>query len=463
MTATPTDCRPEGRRRGRGNYHRQVLSAAAIVVALGLLSRALGMGKDLAIAWRFGTADNLEAFLVQLVVVVFFTSNITNAVASIGIPAFVRALSADGSRGAQRLLSSVIVLVIAMASGYTALLAIFSGPLLRLFAGGFAPEKWHLAHQLFLTFLPFLPITAVTATFAAVLNARERFAATAILPSLGYFAFLTVVLLVGARYGAVSLVGGQLLAACVELAIAAAAMISLGYSLKPRWGGLDRQTKASFAQAAPLMIGGAMNGANPIIDQAMASHLAPGSVACLNYGCKVGAAIMGIMSTVIVTSMLPYLSKLVVGRDWAGLGALVRRMSYIVTGLSIPLATGLIVFSDDIVRLIFQHGAFTSHDSATVAQVLVWQSVQIPFFGLRSLAMQILYAIDRSALIGIWGIVSCSLNAGLDWLFMRRWGVPGIAGSTSCVVVVDLIMYTIFIYYWHKRYRQSNRTSGLIT
>src|SRR5438034_8056569 len=46
--------------------NRRILGAAATVAVLSLVVRAASLGKDLAVAYRFGTGDSLDAFLIAL-------------------------------------------------------------------------------------------------------------------------------------------------------------------------------------------------------------------------------------------------------------------------------------------------------------------------------------------------------------------------------------------------------------
>jgi putative peptidoglycan lipid II flippase len=47
-------------------------------------------------------------------------------------------------------------------------------------------------------------------------------------------------------------------------------------------------------------------------------------------------------------------------------------------GLALPATLGLIVLSEPVVRMLFEHGAFTAADTVATAQALIWLSLALP-------------------------------------------------------------------------------------
>ena len=77
-----------------------------------------------------------------------------------------------------------------------------------------------------------------------------------------------------------------------------------GFSLLPRWRGLDLAVREVIGQYAPVAAGAVLMSGSLVVNQSMAAMLGPGSVAGLNYGTKVVSFILGIGSLALGTAVL---------------------------------------------------------------------------------------------------------------------------------------------------------------
>jgi putative peptidoglycan lipid II flippase len=106
----------------------------------------------------------------------------------------------------------------------------------------------------------------------------------------------------------------------------------------------------------------------------------------------------------------------------------------------VPLTLGLVVFSQPLIRIVFQRGAFTAEDTKVVSRVLVFLSLQIPFYILVILGIRLISALKRNSLLMVIAGVNMTLNVILNLILMRYAGVAGIALSTSCAYLVSCVL-----------------------
>ena len=126
------------------------------------------------------------------------------------------------------------------------------------------------------------------------------------------------------------------------------------------------------------MISGALILASTtLINQAMAAMLGAGSVAVFNYGNKLIAVPISIGTTALGTALIPYFSLMVAKDDWPGIRHTLKRYYVLIFGTSVPVTIALILTAEPLVRLIYQRGAFTAHDTHLVAQVEALLALQI--------------------------------------------------------------------------------------
>jgi putative peptidoglycan lipid II flippase len=196
-----------------------------------------------------------------------------------------------------------------------------------------------------------------------------------------------------------------------------------------------------------MIAAGILMNSTTVIDQTMAAMLAPGSVAVLGYGNKLVNLIVGVTTTAIGTSVLPYLSKMIAADDWVGLRHTLRTYSKLIMVTTIPLTIVLCLLSTNIVRLLFQRGAFTAADTHTVALVQAMYLLQVPFFTLSILFVRAISSLRANTIL-TWGtIVSFIVNITLDYFLMRMMGAAGIALATTGVYMISLCFLFAM---WHR-------------
>jgi putative peptidoglycan lipid II flippase len=97
------------------------------------------------------------------------------------------------------------------------------------------------------------------------------------------------------------------------------------------------------------------------------------------------------------------------------------------------------------VRLVFQRGAFQAEDTLLVARIQQMYLLQVPFFVLGILGVRMLVALSKNHLLTIMAVVNLIVNVVGNLVFMRWFGVSGIALSTSVVYMVSMSMILILV------------------
>ena len=118
------------------NSGRQIVRAATVVMALFVVSRLLGLVRQMVLGTMFGTSGDLDAYLAAARVseTVFLVIS-GGALSSAYIPAFAGHLAKGDQTGAWRLASAVANLVLIAATVVAGLLALFAPSLVRVAIG----------------------------------------------------------------------------------------------------------------------------------------------------------------------------------------------------------------------------------------------------------------------------------------------------------------------------------------
>jgi putative peptidoglycan lipid II flippase len=241
----------------------------------------------------------------------------------------------------------------------------------------------------------------------------------------------------GKAWGIYALAAGTVCGFLLEAGLLAWGVRRRGFYLVPRWHGLTPPMKKVINQYMPMVAGAFLMSSTSLVNQSMAAMLGPGSVSAFNYGTKVVALVLGIGSISLSTAVFPHFSHMVGVKDWSGVRHTLKTYSYLIVFATVPLAVGLVYFSEPLVRLFFERGAFTSGDTYLVSQVQVLFLLQVPFYFLSILIVRLISSLQANHIL-LWGaVISLPLSVILNYLFMQWLGVAGIALSTSMVYFVS--------------------------
>ncbi len=427
-----------------GSVNSKIFSAAIVVAAGTLFVKVLAVVKELVVAWKFGTADELDAFLIALTIPSVLIAMIAGSFNSALIPTFIRVREQEGRKNAQQLFAGATVWSIGLLLITTFFILVTAPLYLPALTSGFAPEKLELTYRLLWLVSPMILLTGINTVWGAVLNAGERFALVALAPMLTSAATM-ILLLVNDGWGVFNLAVGMIIGQLLEMIVVGGALRRQGMSLVPKWYGFDANLREVAGQYAPMIAGAFLMCSSGLVDQSMAAMLPSGSVAALAYGNRIIALPITIATTALSTAVIPYFSKMVALDDWKSIRRSLRHYLGLIFAATIPLTGLIILLSELIVRILFERGSFTAENTTLVAQIQSCFALQIPFYIASMLAVRLNSAM-RNNQIMMWGSAgNLIVNISLNYLFMQWFGVVGIALSTSCVYIFSFVFLTFFL------------------
>jgi putative peptidoglycan lipid II flippase len=347
-----------------------------------LASRLLGFVRDSMIAALLGTGPVADAFLVafQMVNVVrrLLTEGALNAAL---VPAWLRLRETDGAAAAAAFAGRVLATISLALLALSVLIGLLMPLVLTALAPGFAGERTlELAVGYARLMLPYLAFAGPSTVMLALFSAQSRFALTAFSPLLFNIALIAVMIaLVPARPEAALV--ARALAATVGVAgflqllilfarrnrgIASPLRVSLAAEMR---GFFARAIPGMLANAAPQLL---------IVGGAIIASSSPSAVSWLYFANRLVELPLGIVGVAMGTVLVSELARAYRGGEVAAIARAQSHALELATALALPATLGLIVLSEPIVRLLFEHGAFSSEDTHATAQVLVWLALALP-------------------------------------------------------------------------------------
>ncbi len=418
--------------------NQKILSAAVVVGAITMAVKLAGAAKVAVMAHFFGTGDEMDAFLVAFLLPSFVAEVLAASFSAALIPAFIEVRETEGVESAADLISSVLAWTVGLLVLGTFVLAALSHWIMVALGSGFSGAKLDLAQSLFLVLLPVFVLSGISATWRAVLNAGERFALPSIAPGMTPIATIVLLMVVGKNWGAYSLALGAVIGTLIEVFLVGLTMKRLGYPLLPRRAVVDARLRLVGEQYAPLLAAAAISGGSVMVDQAMAAMLGAGSVSALGYGIKITNVALVVGTTAISTAVLPHFSAMSARQDWLGVRRTLGVYMRGVLAVSVPAVLALSWFAEPLVRVLLERGEFTTGDTLLVAAVQRYSLLQVPICMAGILVVRLISALRANSLLPQGAVLNLVANTVLNLIFMRYWGVAGIALSTT---IAHLLSY----------------------
>ncbi|MDE0114167.1 MAG: murein biosynthesis integral membrane protein MurJ [Albidovulum sp.] len=379
-----------------------------------LVSRVLGLARDILFAAVLGAGPVAEAFLVAFSLPNMFRRLFAEGAFNMAfVPMFARKLE---NRDSPSEFGSDALSALSVALLILTLVAQLAMPLFVLgMASGFHDDgRFDLAVYFGRIVFPYVLFISLAALFSGVLNASGRFAAAAAAP------VLLNIFFIGAL-GCASAFGwdaGLLLAWTVPIAGVAqfalvwraAALTGLGIRFRlPR---LTYDIKRLAMIAAPAALAGGIVQINLLVGRQVASFF-DGAVAWLNYADRLYQLPLGVVGIAIGVVLLPDLSKKLASGDDAGGRYAFNRATEASLALALPAAVALAVVPVPIVSVLFQRGAFLAEDAAATSSALAIYSVGLPAFVLQKVLQPLYFAREDTKTPFRYAVAAMFINAAI--------------------------------------------------
>ena len=425
-----------------------LLRASAQVGSMTMLSRVLGLVRDMVIAAFVGATANADAFFIAFRIPNFLRRLFAEGAFS---QAFVPVLADYKQEGSVVLVKALVDRVAGVLGGSLLLvtsLAILAAPLVAtLFAPGFIDQllKFQLIADMIRITFPYLFLISMTGFCGAILNSYGRFAVPAFTP-----VFLNLSLIFAATVAApwfeepvFALAWGVFFAGIIQLLFQLPSLYRLELVPRPVWDTRDEGVRRILKLMVPALFGVSVSQVNLLLDTVLASFLPTGSVSWLYYSDRLTELPLGVFGIAIATVILPNLSA---HRAAARVGQFSLTLDWAIRSvllIAVPSTVALMLLARPILITLFQYGELTPKDVAMSALSLQALSLGLVAFMLVKVLAPAYYARKDTRTpvkIGILAmVVNMVLNLAFVFPLMYYWnaGHMGLALATSLAAFLN--------------------------
>jgi len=404
-------------------------ATAALLAGSVLLSRALGLARDMVLSAQVGAGPEADAYNAAFQLPDLLNYFLAGGALSIAfVPLWTRTRARDGEAAAARLFQTVLgTLGVAVA---VATLAIWlaADALVALQFPRFDPAQRALTAQLTRIVLPAQLFFVCGGVVQAALMAQGRFAAQAAAPLVYNLGILLGGLLLGPVLGVAGFAWGALLGAAVG-ALALPLLDARGrLPLRLRVAPLDPVFAGYLALAAPLMAGVTLLTVDEWYDRWFGQLGPEGTIASVAYARRLMQVPVAVIGQALATAALPTLSRLWSEGRRDELDALVQRTLEAGLGLGVLGAAATWALAGPLVTLVYERGAFGADDTARVAATLEVFAFAVPAWIAQQIAVRPFYARGDTWRPMLLGTLLAAAALPL-YRALAAYGAPGLAAA----------------------------------
>jgi len=425
-----------------GSDHKRIARGAMRVAFFLLLGKFVGAFKEMAVAYRYGISDVVDAYQFTLTMAGWLPVTAIGVLSVVLIPVLVK-LKRQSQQTRERFLQELFGVTLAVG----ALLAVglyFAWPWVLEWVGAdLTANTRAMSQELMLAFAPVALLTLVAGVSSARLRAHERHINT-LLDSIPALLILVWVMLAATAADVGPLLWGTLVGYMIQSAwLLWLASRADNVGATPRLGFQSPYWPQLVAAAGIMLVGQvAMSVVGPL-DQYTAAELGRNANATLGYANRILALLLGLGAVSVGRAALPVLSDIHSRGDAVQGRRMALKWSVLMLGMGMAGALVGWLLAPWGVSLLFERGAFTEQDTLRVAGVFRWGLLQMPFYFGVLVLVQLLASQNRYRIMAVIALGNFALKALLNPILGSAMGLQGVMLATACMYALSYGCYVL--------------------
>jgi putative peptidoglycan lipid II flippase len=425
----------------------RLAKAAGMVMVAFVASRVFGLAREMIISLQFGTSRELDTYLAAFRIPdLIFQIVARGALGSAFIPVFTEYLARGKREEAWQVASAVMNLVLLTVSLASAIALVFAPQLVsRIVAPGFSPQEQALTVSLMRIMLVSTIVFGVSGVVMGILNSFQHFTMPAWAPAVYNLSIIGGALFLAPRMGVYGLALGVVVGSALHLLIQVPELLKRGLAYVPVLGLAHPGVREVGRLMLPRMLGMASMQVNFLVNTILASSLAPGSLAALNYAWLLMFFPLGIFAMAIATVAFPTFSEMTAKGE---LGQLRRALSMTLRftwWLTVPATVGLFILREPIIRLLLERGRFDTSSTQATAWAMQFYALGLFAYATVEIVTRAYYALHDTLTPVLVGLGTMVLNIVLCLLLVGPLSQGGLALANSLATIVEMVFLIVVL------------------
>ena len=447
---------------------KRLLQSTSVVSAMTLLSRILGLARDIVFARFFGATIVMDAFLVANRIPNMLRRFFAEGAFAQGfVPVMARYREQHEHAEARQFVDAVAG-TLGLILFLITLVGVIAAPILvAIVAPGFIGDdgRFDLAAAMLRFTFPYLLFVSLTAFAGGILNTYGKFAVPAFTPVI-----LNVVLIAGALYLAptleepgMALAYAVLVAGILQLLFQLPFLARIRSVPRPRWNPNHPGVKRVTALMLPAIFGSSVAQINVLIGGIIASFLGVGKISLLYFSDRLMEFPLGLFSIALATVTLPYLSRQHANQLHEEFSETVDWSMKLVLLIALPAAIGLIILAEPLVASIYFGRSFTEFDLRMTALALQAFAFGLVGFSYIKILAPAYFARENTRTPVRYGLIALAVNFVLSIVLaytLTRAEYEGTHAGLALAISIAALLQAGLLYQGLIRERVLRHSSG---
>lgn len=403
---------------------------ALLLIILTIISKTIGFGREMILSYFYGASNISDAYLIALTIPETIFAFIGTGIGTGYIPLYSNIEKDQGTLIADKFTNNIINLMLVISIFVVISGFFFVEPLVKLFAFGFQGETYELTVQFTKISLIGVFISSLTYIFSAYLQLKNNFYAPALM-GIPLNLIIIASIVISFKSNVLILIIGTLVASLSQTVFLLIFMLKKNFKYYPFLDLKNENIKKLMFLAIPIIIGVSVNQINVLFDRTIASQISIGGISALNYANRLNLFIQGIFVMSIATAIYPRISEMASENNIKGLKKSILESINAISIFIVPITIGIMIFSREIVTILFGRGAFGEDAITLTSSALFFYSIGMLGFGLREILSRAFYSVQNTKTPMINAAIGMVLNIILNIILSRYLGIGGLALATS--------------------------------
>jgi putative peptidoglycan lipid II flippase len=437
----------ESQQKNSGNTVKSLVRHGSTLSLLTLVSRILGLLREMTKASFLGTTALSDAFSVAFMLPNLFRRLFAEGSISVAfIPTFKGYLLDDDKEKTREFLSCFFTFLTFFVT-LMVMTGILAAPLIiRLFGMEEYNETVFLTRVMF----PFLGLISLAALFQGVLNSHNIFTPTGIAPILLNITTILSAYLLSpfTKNPARAMAVGILIGGFLEAAIQFPFVIKQGHRFfftRLKRAITNSGTRKVLRLISPTIVGMAAYQLNDLVSTALAGRAGEGVVSSLQYSLRLQELFLGIFAVSIGTVLLPNLTEYAKTSQWEIYNKRLISSMNIIALITIPITFFSLAEGQGLIRLLFQNRSFDDNSVSLTFSAFKFHMPGLFFIAINRILAPAFYAQSDTKSPTIAGIFSFAVNILFAAILVKPFRGAGIAFSLSLASAINTILLLVFL------------------
>jgi putative peptidoglycan lipid II flippase len=425
----------------------EVIRNIIIVAGLSLFIKVVAFGKESLVASYFGLSLLLDTYFIAILIPSFIQNVFIGALKNLFIPNYITELRTTNQKGSFQTITFLAITALVVSLGLFCI--VFVEFFLEMVFPNHDGEYYDLVRLQFYCVLPTLLFWGYSGFLSGLLEIQKKYFIATLSDIILPITTIAIILLFKDTFPktvlAIGLSVGSVLGFLYLLYAAIYnKVLELGKPI------INSNIRIMFRQYLPKTTSGLLTGINPFVDQFFAAQLVVGSIAAMNYGIKIPSFFLGILILAIGNVLLPHFSELIIENLRKAFLQLFKTLKIVLIG-STMIAVIVILFSNDIIRILFERNEFSANDTYVVSNIQKLVLISLPFNLATLICVKFLTAFNKNAFMAWVSFFNLFLNLILNFILVNTLKVYGLVLATTIVYFITFFIYITYIHNLFKR------------